>query len=215
VEVVASTGGLGPIDYSAIGQLGLDLPRPPGILGRHSDDELLRVVRDRRSPGSRRGDRTPVAAESLAVPADHRFWSYDEEHASLSRPQSRQGDPERAIQGREMRPRVSIGIDGKLLSKCDLDKRLIPATSEEREDAPEDRDRKSCCRPHRALILLEFEAQKHPELILAGRAHPSMVKAERNQCGRIFSTDTVWYVAGPRNRACRAVRPECAGCRRQ
>jgi len=54
-------------------------------------------------------------------------------------------------------------VHRELLAKCDLDDGLILATPEERDDAPENRDRKSCCRPHRALILLDSKTRSEAE----------------------------------------------------
>src|SRR4030095_14804945 len=65
------------------------------------NDELPRVLGNRWSSRSRHGDRTPVATESLAVPADHGLWLDDDESVLPSRPEPREGDPEGAIQPRE------------------------------------------------------------------------------------------------------------------
>jgi hypothetical protein len=41
-----------------------------------------------------------------------------------------------------------MGVDRELLTKCELDDGLVLAAPEEGENAPEDRDRESRCRPH-------------------------------------------------------------------
>src|SRR5881397_2935839 len=48
------------------------------------------------------------------------------------RPEARQGDPEGAIQRRETRPSVPMGVDRELLPECELDDRLALATPEVR-----------------------------------------------------------------------------------
>ena len=58
-------------------------------------------------------------------------------------------DPEGAIEGREPGPAMASSVDLELLTQRELDEGLILATSEEREDASEDRDRERRCRPHR------------------------------------------------------------------
>ena len=105
------------------------------------------------------------------------------------RPEARQGDPEGAIQRRETRPPVPMGVDRELLSQCQLDDRLILSASEEREDATEDRDRESGCRPHRGSILAESATRRQAESRLGAALplvddgdHPWR-KHEQNQRG--------------------------------
>src|SRR5258706_16027791 len=50
-------------------QFGSDLPRPPVILRGHSADQLFRLFGDWRSSRSWCRDGSPVATESLSVPA--------------------------------------------------------------------------------------------------------------------------------------------------
>jgi hypothetical protein len=145
---------------SELRQLGLDLPSSPVILGRHPNDECLDVFRDRRSPGSGHGDRTPVAAKSLAVPADHRLWLNDEEGAPPSRPEPGKGDPEGTIQRRETRSRMSMREDRELLAQRELDDRLVLAAPEQSEDAPKNRDRESHYGPPHSRILRESRPRK-------------------------------------------------------
>lgn len=75
----------------------------------------------------------------------------------------RQGDPEHAIPPRKARPWIPMGVDRELLAKRELHDGLILATTKESEDAPEDRDRESRCRPHRAPILLESTIGREAE----------------------------------------------------
>ena len=68
---------------------------------------LPRVLGNRWSSRSGHGDRTPVAMESLAVPADHRLWLNDDESV-FHRGQNR----ERATQKtRSSRERCGLGVD--------------------------------------------------------------------------------------------------------
>jgi hypothetical protein len=110
----------------------------------------------------------PFALVSLAVPADHGLWLNDEESASPSRPEARQGDPEGAIDGREARSWVPIDVDRELLAERELDDRLVALAPEEGEDATQNRDRERCGgRPHRGRILLMSAMRREPESRLA------------------------------------------------
>ncbi|HYR80450.1 MAG TPA: hypothetical protein VEO55_10625 [Candidatus Dormibacteraeota bacterium] len=59
------------------------------------------------------------------MPADDGLRLNDGKRGSPSGPESRQGDPKGAIQRRETRPPVPMGVDRELLSQCQLDDRLI------------------------------------------------------------------------------------------
>ena len=111
------------------------------------------------------------------MPADHGLWLNDDESALPSRPEPREGDPEGAIQQREMRSRMSMHEDRELLAQRELDDGLVLAAPEQSEDAPKDRDRESRYSPHRCRILLECRSRREAESRLALRL-PS-----KDKCG--------------------------------
>ena len=87
------------------------------------------------------------------MPADHCLRLNDYESAPPARPKTGEDDPEHAIQSREPRPWMPLGADSELLTERELDDGLVPAISEERQDAAENRDRERCYGPHRASNL--------------------------------------------------------------
>jgi hypothetical protein len=95
-----------------------------------------------------------------------------------------------------------MDVDRELLSKRELDDGLLLATTKESEDAPEDRDRESRCRPHRAPILLESAMRGEAESD-SGSDLPSeddrhiWEKREQNQRGRIMRTHRASSVLSP------------------
>ena len=53
-------------------ELGEDLPPTPVVLCGQPTNELLHLLRDRRSPGTPLRNSSPIDTEALAVPANHR-----------------------------------------------------------------------------------------------------------------------------------------------
>jgi hypothetical protein len=74
------------------------------------------------------------------MPANHGLRANNDQGLSPSRPKPRQRDPERAIERRESRPAVLLGIGCELLTEGKLDNRLLLATPEEGEHAVEKGD---------------------------------------------------------------------------
>ena len=98
-------------------------------------DKLSHFSRDSRPSGPASGKGSPVEAEALAVPADHGLGLDDDQNSLPARPEPVECDPEGAIKGCEPRPGSRLGVGGELLAKGQLDDRLLPATSEEGQNA--------------------------------------------------------------------------------
>ena len=96
------------------------------------------------------------------MPTDDRFRPNQNESASPTGPEPREGDPEASIQWREPRPRMPMDVDRKLLAKRELDDGLILSTPEEGNRAAHDRRGESEQRSeHHSILLaagLEWEA---------------------------------------------------------
>jgi hypothetical protein len=84
-----------------------------------------------------------VAAESLAVPADHSLGLDDDRGGLPARPAASERDPEVAIEWGESRSRVLLSVDGELLPKSEFDDGLILAAAEQSGTASDDRDPES------------------------------------------------------------------------
>ena len=121
---------------------------------------MLRFLRDRRPSRPRRRDGAPVAAEALAVPAEHGLGLYDDQSAFPVRSDARKRDPELPIERRQPRSRVPPRVDGKLLSQGQLRDGLVVATPEEREEASDDRRQELQQRSHRECDAARFRGEK-------------------------------------------------------
>jgi hypothetical protein len=90
---------------------------------------------------------------------------------------------------------VASRIDRELLTQRQRDEGLILATSEEREDATEERESESHCGPHRALDSARVPERKGRLNLIGLWVYPSRTseriwtKREQNQLGRIMRTD--------------------------
>jgi hypothetical protein len=92
------------------------------------------------------------------MPADHGVGLHDHQCLLPSRPQTDERNPEGSIEQRQPRPTLALSVDLELLAERKLDERLIPATSEESQEATEDRECESRCGPHRGSILMGWPA---------------------------------------------------------
>jgi hypothetical protein len=112
-------------------KVGMNLPCSPTILQGETTNEPLHLLRDRRSPGTTLRDGSPIEAEALAVPANHRLRFHDDKDLLPARPEPEQSDPEGTIQRCERGPRSLLGVRRELPAQDKLDDRLFPAASEE------------------------------------------------------------------------------------
>ena len=78
---------------------------------------------------------SPVEAETLAVPADHGLGLDEDQYFLPARPEPVERDPEGAVKGCEPRRGSALGVGGELLAKGKLDDCLLPASSEEGQNA--------------------------------------------------------------------------------
>jgi hypothetical protein len=118
-------------------EFGLDLPRSPGILDSEPLNQLLQLRRELRSAGTALRDPSPIQAEPLAVPPDHRVRLHDDQDLSPARPKPAECDPESSIERSEPWLPMGLGVDGQLLAKGKLHDRLLVAASKESEGRAE------------------------------------------------------------------------------
>ena len=116
-------------------ELALDLPRPPAILECKAADQLSHFLRYARLCGPASGKSSPVETEALAMPADHGLGLDNDQDFLPARPEPVEHDPEGAIKGCEPRSGSRLGVDRELLAKGQLDDRVLPASSEEGQNA--------------------------------------------------------------------------------
>jgi hypothetical protein len=123
------------------------------------------------------------------MPAHHDLGSYEHEMFFPAWPESREGDPERAIERRKPGAGPTSGVKRKLLSKGPLDHNLICVTSEWRAKAAQKSDEEADEHPHGRSMLLEpgFRILRTHKLLDrtfrdARAAHPrSQVNIENRQ----------------------------------
>ena len=135
-------------------ELGLNLSGTPGVLAGKTSNQIAQFRGDRRPAGDSIRDRSPVEAEPLPVLADDGLGLDDEEGVFPARPEARQCNPEGVINRSEVRARILVGIDRKLLAQDQLNDRLFAPTPEqggERRD--HDRDVSKEDADHRTILL--------------------------------------------------------------
>ena len=122
-------------------ELGLDPSRTPRVLAGEAMNELANLTRNGRPPGPLIRDRPPVAPKALTVPADHGFGLNDDETGLPSGPESKKGNPEVAVKRGKPRARLLVDVGRELLSKRQLDNRLLTLAAEQGRDCGDEHRR--------------------------------------------------------------------------
>jgi hypothetical protein len=169
-------------------QFPLDPASAPAVLRRHPDDQVLRLSRDRRTPGSARGDRSPMVAKAAVMPAEDGLGLDHDQDGPPARPPSGEGDPESSVEGRNRWPRVLLVVNRELLAQGELDDRLVLPAPEQGRDAAERSDEKSGQGAHRAWIVTGPTAEgKSASFELVG-----LLSADELQCRARGAGETPW-----------------------
>ena len=116
----------------------MDSGSTPQRIGRgHSSDQGLdRGVDGRVACRGAPGERGPVTAKAVSLPAQHGGGSNDDEGLPPSGPHSGQPDPKEPIAPLKLRPVRRPLVDGQLLPQGEvLEGELAVAAAEEREES--------------------------------------------------------------------------------